>query len=86
MTVDAIGEEIVIGAEYGYTKSQNGHTWVVTGIATGADNGKITLDQIIEKNYVGIYRGAQEPHKTIRGARKRTIGSIQVFKVVRKAQ
>lgn len=82
-TVDAVGEEIVIGAEYGYSKSQNGMTWIVTGIATNAADGKITLDQIIEKNFVGIYKGEQEPHKTIRGNRKRTIGSVQVFRVER---
>lgn len=82
-TVDAVGEDIVIGSEYGYSKSQNGMTWIVTGIAVAADEGKITLDQIIEKNYTGICNGSQDPYKTIRGTRKRTIGSVQVFRVIR---
>lgn len=82
-TIDAVGEEITIGAEYGYSKSQNGMTWVVTGIATAAENGKVTLEKIIEKNFTSLYKGNQDPHKTIRPNRRRTIASVQVFRIVR---
>ena len=85
-TVDAVGEEIVIGAEYGYSKSQNGLTWVVTGIAANAESGKVTLEKIIEKNFAGLYKGNQDSHKTIRPNRKRTIASVQVFRIARDSQ
>jgi len=40
MTVDATGNEIVIGQKYGYSKQANGYTRVMIGTAFKAENGK----------------------------------------------
>jgi len=81
MTKDATGQEILIGEYYGYSKSSSGMTWVVTGKACKADNGKVTLTEITEKSYFSIYKGNSVPSKTIKSDHKRTLASIQVFHI-----
>lgn len=81
MVVDAMGNEIVIGEYYGYSKSSSGYTWVVTGRASKAVNGKVTLGNITETSYLYVGEGRQDPHKVVKEDRKRTIGSVQVFHI-----
>lgn len=81
MAADAMGNDIVVGEYYGYSKSSSGHTWVVTGRAAGTSNGKVILEDITEKNYLYVGEGKQDPHKVVKGDRKRVIGSVQVFHI-----
>jgi hypothetical protein len=83
MTIDATGKEIVIGNQYGYSKSSNGATWVVIGTAVKVNNGKVTLDDTVEKRYIYVSSGKQEAYNTKEGNRKRTIAAVQVFHVIK---
>lgn len=81
MEVDAMGNPIVIGEYYGYSKSSSGHTWVVTGRAYKTANGKVTLEDITEKSFLYVGEGKQEPHKVVKEDRRRNLGSVQVFHI-----
>lgn len=81
MTIDATGKEIVIGQRYGYSKSSNGTTIVVTGTATKAENGKVTLGDIIEKSYLWVSDGKTTPTRVTNYTRQRSISAVQVFPV-----
>ena len=52
MTIDATGKDIVIGQRYGYSKSASGYTRVIIGTATKAEDGKVTLGEIEEKENI----------------------------------
>lgn len=83
MSIDATEKEIVIGQRYGYSKSSNGTTIVVTGTATKAENGKVTLGNIVEKTYMYVSEGKTKPHNVIYTMyfRQRSIAAVQVFPV-----
>jgi hypothetical protein len=81
MEVDAMGNPIVIGEYYGYSKSSNGHTSVVTGRAYKTAKGKVTLEDITEKSFLYVGEGVQKPHKTVKEDRRRNLGSVQVFHI-----
>lgn len=81
MVVDAMGNEIVIGEYYGYSKSSNGFTYVVTGKAYKTANGKVTLEDITEKSFSYVSGGVQEPYKITKEERRRNIGSVQAFHI-----
>lgn len=81
MTNDAIGQEIVIGEYYGYSKAESGFTRVITGKATSAESGKVTLGEIIEKTYFGMGKANDTPYRTVKSDRKRTLASAQVFHI-----
>jgi len=78
---DALGNDIVIGCRYGYSKSSNGVTNVVTGEALKLhSNNKVQLGNIIDKSYLWIGEG-RDDHSIDEPTRKRTVSSIQLFKV-----
>lgn len=79
MTNDAIGQEIVIGEYYGYSKAESGFTRVITGKATKVKSGKVTLGEIIEKTYFGM--SIAKLSKPVKSDRKRTLASAQVFHI-----
>lgn len=81
MTTDATGQEIIINEYYGYSKSNNGSTWIVTGSAVKAENGKVTLTDITEKLYTCLGEGNMEPSRVVKTDRKRTLSSVQVFHI-----
>lgn len=81
MSIDATEKEIVIGQRYGYSKSSNGTTIVVTGTATKAENGKVTLGDIIEKSYLWVSDGKTTPTIVTNYTRQRSISAVQVFPV-----
>lgn len=81
MSIDATEKEIVIGQRYGYSKSSSGYTYVVIGTATKAENGKVTLGNIVEKTYMYVSDGKTKPHNVINHKRQRSIAAVQVFPV-----
>lgn len=68
MTKDALGNEIVIGKNYGYTINSNGHIQVVTGKAKSVNELKVTLSDVQERS--GVYGVPKEfkPEKRNRSA------------------
>lgn len=79
MTIDATGKEIVIGSQYGYSNNRNGFTRVITGSATKALNGKVTLANVTEKTYLYAADNREPRIKTPKNSR--TIAAVQVFPI-----
>lgn len=51
IVTDALGNEIVIGNLYGYSRSAGGHSHTTVGEAKSAKNGKVRLIGCIVKSY-----------------------------------
>lgn len=50
---DALGNDIIIGAKYGYSSTKDGWSSTVIGIATRfTPSGKVTLENISRKRYL----------------------------------
>lgn len=81
MTKDATGKEIVIGSQYGYSKSSNGFTYVTIGEASKVNNGKITLKNTTEKRYLWVSQGEVSPTKITNSTKSRTLAAVQVFPI-----
>lgn len=78
-TVDATNNEIIIGERYGYTKADSGFTYVITGTAVAADNGKVTLSDITESTYRNISIAGGDKWRTKKPKNRRTVASVQTF-------
>lgn len=81
MIIDATGREIVIGQKYGYSKQNNGWTSVVIGTAIKAEKGKVSLNEIEEKEFLWISSGNIEPNSVNHPTRARSVTSLLVFPV-----
>ena len=76
-----MGTPIGVSEYYGYSKSSNGVTTVVTGRVVKFANGKVTMDDITENTFFFVGEGKQVPDKTVKSDRKRTVASVQLFHV-----
>ncbi len=82
MTIDATGKEIVIGTQYGYSKSSCGFTRVIIGTATKTNFAKVTLANIEEKEYMYVHeKTVSTPYKITNPKNSRTLSAVQVFPI-----
>ena len=80
--VDALGQKIIVGQTYGYSKSSSGFTTVITGVCSKIGVGKhnkIQLDEVIVREYLWVSRGETKPLSVEYNQRKRTISSVICF-------
>jgi hypothetical protein len=76
MKRDALNNEIVIGQKYGYSITQNGGCQVVTGIACGESETKVTLANVQEAS--GVYG---KPRNFQPYDRKRSVYGCNLFPI-----
>lgn len=76
MKRDALNNEIVIGQKYGYSITQNGGCQVVTGIACGESDTKVTLANVQEAS--GVYGKPRDFHPY---DRKRSVYGCNLFPI-----
>lgn len=74
---DALGNEIIIGATYGYSQTSNGHVHIVKGTAEKFTESKVTLSNIQERS--GIWGKIERPFS--KETRKRSVHSVILFPV-----
>jgi hypothetical protein len=74
---DALGNEIIIGATYGYSQSSNGHVHIIKGTVEKFNESKVTLSNIQERS--GIWGKIERPFS--KETRKRSVYSVILFPV-----
>ncbi len=74
---DALGNDIIIGATYGYSQSKNGHVHIVTGTVDKFSENKVTLGNVHERR--GLYGEIKHPFTP--ETRKRSVYAVILFPV-----
>ena len=74
---DALGNEIIIGATYGYSQTSNGHVHIVKGTFEKFGESKVTLGNIQERS--GLYGEIERPFS--QETRRRSVYGVLLFPV-----
>lgn len=74
---DALGNNVIIGNEYGYSQTSNGSVWIVKGTVEKIEKGRATIANVQERK--GIYGNIQNMFRPEN--RKRSVNTVMLFPI-----